>query len=192
VSGTPTNKKGWKAHYFFISSPSWGFRVDWSIHPISNIPPLLSKEESIMVNRLKGLLPLSRAIRDMTELWLVEARLSPTSRGYDSRDVSLVAKPLLHVKILGRLLGGLGVRTRGFAPDPSKGSLHLALRDPYGISNQANHVVSCKHLWGLRSVMYHYPFVCNISEFARYLDLEVDSDPFTEKPEDSSVPMETR
>ncbi|RRT41132.1 hypothetical protein B296_00025781 [Ensete ventricosum] len=82
VNDAPTNNKGWKARYFFISGPSWGFRVDWSIHPISNVPPLLSEEESIMVNRLRGILPLSRAILDMTEKWLVEAGLSPTSLGH--------------------------------------------------------------------------------------------------------------
>ncbi|RRT76131.1 hypothetical protein B296_00030484 [Ensete ventricosum] len=81
VSDVPTNNKGWKAQYFFVSGPSWGFKVNWSIHPISNVPHLLSEEESIMVNRLRGILPLSRAIRDMIEKWLVEAGLSPASRG---------------------------------------------------------------------------------------------------------------
>ncbi|RWW84949.1 hypothetical protein BHE74_00006420, partial [Ensete ventricosum] len=80
VNGAPTNNKGWKARYFFVSSPSWGFRADWSIHPISNVLPLLYEEESVAVNRLRGILPLSLAIRDMTESWLVEAGLSPASR----------------------------------------------------------------------------------------------------------------
>ncbi|RZR74014.1 hypothetical protein BHM03_00031099 [Ensete ventricosum] len=80
VSGAPTNNKGWKARYMFVSNLNWGFMVDWSIHQINNIPPFLS-EESIMVNRLKGILSLYRAIRDRTELWLVEAGLSPASRG---------------------------------------------------------------------------------------------------------------
>ncbi|RRT44168.1 hypothetical protein B296_00047329 [Ensete ventricosum] len=65
-------------------------RVDWSIHLISNVPPLLSEEESIMVNRLRGILPLSQATRDMTEKWLVEVRLSPTSRG--AMDLSVLRK----------------------------------------------------------------------------------------------------
>ncbi|RWW75448.1 hypothetical protein BHE74_00016525 [Ensete ventricosum] len=90
VSDAPTNNKGWKARYFFVSGPSWGFRVDWSIHLISNVPPLLSEEESIMVNRLRGILPLSQAIRDMIEKWLVEARLSPASRGV--MDLSVLRK----------------------------------------------------------------------------------------------------
>ncbi|RZR95822.1 hypothetical protein BHM03_00024712 [Ensete ventricosum] len=86
VSGAPINNKGWKARYFFISTSNWEFRVDWSIHLISNIPPFLP-EESIMVNRPKGILPLSRAIRDMIELWLVEAGLSLASQGAMDLDV---------------------------------------------------------------------------------------------------------
>ncbi|RWW15984.1 hypothetical protein GW17_00020147 [Ensete ventricosum] len=81
VSGASTNNKGWKAQYFFVNGPSWGFRADWSIHLISNVPPLLSEEEFVAINRLRGILPLSRGIRDMTEKWLVEAGLSLASRG---------------------------------------------------------------------------------------------------------------
>ncbi|RWW08029.1 hypothetical protein BHE74_00047992 [Ensete ventricosum] len=50
--------------------------------------------------------------------------------------------------------------------------------------------------WGLRRMghlSYEYGYRVALARFqARYLDLEADSDPFTEKPEDSSVPMETR
>ncbi|RWW76550.1 hypothetical protein BHE74_00015344 [Ensete ventricosum] len=53
VSGAPTNNKGWKAQYFFVSGPSWGFRADWSIHPISNVPPLLF-EESCCGQQVEG------------------------------------------------------------------------------------------------------------------------------------------
>ncbi|RWW77681.1 hypothetical protein BHE74_00014135 [Ensete ventricosum] len=85
-SAEQTNNKGWKARYFFIGSLSWGFIVEWSVHPISNIPPLLSEEEFVMVNRLKGILLLSRVTQDMTEMWLVEAGLSPASRGISAFD----------------------------------------------------------------------------------------------------------
>ncbi|RWW76460.1 hypothetical protein BHE74_00015446 [Ensete ventricosum] len=81
VSGAPSNNKGWKARYLFISGPNWGFRLDWSAHPIDNVPPYLSEEESVLVCRLKGILSFSCAIKEMTELWLVEAGLSPASRG---------------------------------------------------------------------------------------------------------------
>ncbi|RRT49970.1 hypothetical protein B296_00026637 [Ensete ventricosum] len=78
VSGAPSNNKGWKSRYLFVSGPVWGFTLDWSAHPIGNVPPYLS-EESVLVGRLKGVLSSSRAIKEMTELWLVEAGLSPTS-----------------------------------------------------------------------------------------------------------------
>ncbi|RZS13972.1 hypothetical protein BHM03_00045613 [Ensete ventricosum] len=54
--------------------------LDWSAHPIDNASSYLSEEESILVGRLKGILSSSRAIKEMTELWLVEAGLSPASR----------------------------------------------------------------------------------------------------------------
>ncbi|RWW85524.1 hypothetical protein BHE74_00005779, partial [Ensete ventricosum] len=59
----------------------WDFRVEWSAHLVSNVPPNLSDEESNLVKRLKGILFPSRAIRSLTEEWLVEASLSPASRG---------------------------------------------------------------------------------------------------------------
>ncbi|RZS16419.1 hypothetical protein BHM03_00048406 [Ensete ventricosum] len=59
----------------------WGFEVEWSDHPVSNVPPNLSDEESILVWRLKGIISTSRAIRNLTEEWLVEAGLSLASRG---------------------------------------------------------------------------------------------------------------
>ncbi|RWW40813.1 hypothetical protein BHE74_00053749, partial [Ensete ventricosum] len=90
VSSASTNNKGWKDRYFFVSGPSWGFRANWSIHLISNVPPLLSEEESIVVNRLRGILPLSQVIRDMTEKWLVEVGLSPTSWG--AMDLNVLRK----------------------------------------------------------------------------------------------------
>ncbi|RWV94703.1 hypothetical protein GW17_00042732 [Ensete ventricosum] len=50
--------------------------------------------------------------------------------------------------------------------------------------------------WGLSwmgQLSYEYGYWVALARFqARYPDLEVDSTPFTEKPEDSSVPMETR
>ncbi|RWW35300.1 hypothetical protein BHE74_00059779 [Ensete ventricosum] len=50
----------------------WGFRLDWSAHPIGNASPYLSKEETVLVDRLKGILSSSRAIKEMTELWLID------------------------------------------------------------------------------------------------------------------------
>ncbi|KAJ8467354.1 hypothetical protein OPV22_029906 [Ensete ventricosum] len=56
-------------------------RLNWSAYLIGNASPYLSKEESVLVGRLKEILSSSRAIKEMAELWLVEAGLSPTSRG---------------------------------------------------------------------------------------------------------------
>ncbi|RWV84695.1 hypothetical protein GW17_00053570 [Ensete ventricosum] len=49
---------------------------------MSNMSPYLTVEEFVLVGRRKRNLFASRAIKDMTELWLVEAGLSPTSQGF--------------------------------------------------------------------------------------------------------------
>ncbi|RRT39038.1 hypothetical protein B296_00056861, partial [Ensete ventricosum] len=60
----------------------------------------------------------------------------------------------------------------------------------------ANYKQSVEFGWGLRrmgQVSYKYGYRVALAHFqARYPDLEVDSDPFTEQPKDSSVLMETR
>ncbi|RRT45596.1 hypothetical protein B296_00020380 [Ensete ventricosum] len=70
--GAPSNNKSWKSRYLYVSGPVWGFRLDWSVHPIDNASPYLSEEETVLVGRLKGILSSSRAIKEMAELWLVE------------------------------------------------------------------------------------------------------------------------
>ncbi|RRT32744.1 hypothetical protein B296_00049245, partial [Ensete ventricosum] len=75
------HRPGWKSRYLFVSDPVWGFRLDWSAHPIGNTFPYLSEEETVLIGRLKGILSSSHAIKEMTELWLVEAGFSPASRG---------------------------------------------------------------------------------------------------------------
>ncbi|RRT31986.1 hypothetical protein B296_00049652 [Ensete ventricosum] len=81
VSGAPSNNKGWKSRYLYVSGPVWGFRLDWSAHPIDNASPYLSEEETVLVGRLKEILSSSCAIKEMTELWLIEAGLSSASSG---------------------------------------------------------------------------------------------------------------
>ncbi|RWW37200.1 hypothetical protein BHE74_00057722 [Ensete ventricosum] len=68
VSRAPSNNKGWKSRYLYVSGPVWGFRLDWSAHPIDNASPYLSEEETVLVDRLKGILSSSRAIKEMAEL----------------------------------------------------------------------------------------------------------------------------
>ncbi|RZS25356.1 hypothetical protein BHM03_00058542 [Ensete ventricosum] len=81
VSGAPSNNKGWKSRYLYVSGPVWVFRLDWSAHPIGNASPYLSEEETVLVGRLKEILSSSRAIKEMAELWLVEGGLNSTFRG---------------------------------------------------------------------------------------------------------------
>ncbi|RRT45296.1 hypothetical protein B296_00037116 [Ensete ventricosum] len=38
VSRVPSNNKGWKFRYIFVSGPVWGFMLDWSTHPIGTSP----------------------------------------------------------------------------------------------------------------------------------------------------------
>ncbi|RWW35570.1 hypothetical protein BHE74_00059484, partial [Ensete ventricosum] len=66
--------------YYLTARVIWGFRLDWSAHPIGNASPYLSEKETVLIDRLRGILSTSRAIKEMTELWLVEAGLSPASR----------------------------------------------------------------------------------------------------------------
>ncbi|RZS27997.1 hypothetical protein BHM03_00061545, partial [Ensete ventricosum] len=80
VGGAPSNNKGWRAQFLFVSRHrGWDFGIEWSAHRISNVPPNLSDEETNVVEQLKGILSASRAIRNLTEEWLVEAGLSPAS-----------------------------------------------------------------------------------------------------------------
>ncbi|RRT77102.1 hypothetical protein B296_00010791 [Ensete ventricosum] len=82
VGGAPSNNKGWKTWFLFVSRrQGCNFGVEWSTHPISNIPPNLTDQESVLVRRMKGILSASREIRNLIEEWLVEAGLIPTSRG---------------------------------------------------------------------------------------------------------------
>ncbi|RWW59748.1 hypothetical protein BHE74_00033299, partial [Ensete ventricosum] len=39
----------------------WGFRLDWSAHPIGNASPYLSEEETVLVGRLKRILEAPKA-----------------------------------------------------------------------------------------------------------------------------------
>ncbi|THU54355.1 hypothetical protein C4D60_Mb10t24220 [Musa balbisiana] len=73
VSEAPSNKKGWKSRYFFVScNRGWGFSLRYCLG--------LSNDDHKQLEPLKGILATSRAIRDMTEEWLVEVGLSSVLR----------------------------------------------------------------------------------------------------------------
>ncbi|THU66522.1 hypothetical protein C4D60_Mb05t15030 [Musa balbisiana] len=63
-----------------ICQPDRGFGLRWSARMIDNTAPALNDDEYRDLRRLKEILPSSRAIRNMTERWLIKAGLSPTPR----------------------------------------------------------------------------------------------------------------
>ena len=78
VGGAPSNNKGWKGRFFYVSrTQDWGFGVRWSARVIDNTPPCLGEVDRQARERLREILPKSQAIRTMTEQWLVAAGLSP-------------------------------------------------------------------------------------------------------------------
>ena len=82
VSGAPSSNKGWKERFFFVSRPGdWGFGIRWGARVIDNTIPVLDDEGRRELQRLREILPASRAIRNMSERWLAEAGLSPVPLG---------------------------------------------------------------------------------------------------------------
>ncbi|RRT85718.1 hypothetical protein B296_00003700, partial [Ensete ventricosum] len=61
----------------------WGFGLKWSARTINNVPSFLFDKELEQVERLRAILSSSLAIRDMIEIWLVEASISTTPWGMD-------------------------------------------------------------------------------------------------------------
>ncbi|RZS19072.1 hypothetical protein BHM03_00051362, partial [Ensete ventricosum] len=107
------------------------FGVEWSAHPISNILPNLSDKEANAVERLKGILSASRAVRNLTEEWLVEA-LSPASRGMPY----MVSISLMRGNPRAGGGGGGGVSSWDCAPDSGSASdvQEIPIEEARGIS----------------------------------------------------------
>ncbi|THU60991.1 hypothetical protein C4D60_Mb07t18580 [Musa balbisiana] len=59
----------------------WGFSTRWAFRTIDNTSPSLSTSETMDVDRLRGILSASWAVREMTKEWMVEAELSPATGG---------------------------------------------------------------------------------------------------------------
>ncbi|RWV79254.1 hypothetical protein GW17_00059646, partial [Ensete ventricosum] len=77
---SPIQQQGLEDPLPFCQRSEVGFKLKWSVHPISNVASYLSEEDPILVGRLKGILSSSRAIREMIELWLVDVGLNPAFR----------------------------------------------------------------------------------------------------------------
>ncbi|RZS00298.1 hypothetical protein BHM03_00029974 [Ensete ventricosum] len=82
VGGAPSSNKGWKSHFFFISCRrGWCFPTEWTSQTGNNSVPVLSTDETELVEILRGILSASKGVKDMNEAWLVEAGLSPAPPG---------------------------------------------------------------------------------------------------------------
>ncbi|RRT33837.1 hypothetical protein B296_00057693 [Ensete ventricosum] len=82
VGGASSNNKGWKAQFLFVSRRrGWDFGIEWSAHPVRNVPPNLSDDETNLIGQLKVVMSASQAIRSLTKEWLVKVGHSPASRG---------------------------------------------------------------------------------------------------------------
>ncbi|RWW83877.1 hypothetical protein BHE74_00007598 [Ensete ventricosum] len=66
-------------------------------HDIDNFPPFLLKEEAKQVMRLRGILYF-KAVKSMSEDWLVEAGLSPAPRGMAHSTLKMVWSTLEKVE----------------------------------------------------------------------------------------------
>ncbi|RRT33036.1 hypothetical protein B296_00056844 [Ensete ventricosum] len=56
----------------------WGFPPEWTAQPVQHTTLVLSGDKSELVGILRRILSFSRAVRDITEAWLVETGFSPT------------------------------------------------------------------------------------------------------------------
>ncbi|THU50332.1 hypothetical protein C4D60_Mb06t19100 [Musa balbisiana] len=81
VGITPTRSLFLSCFRLSKGSRGLGFRLQWSARMIDNTAPALNDDEYKDLRRLNEILPSSRAIRNMTERWLIEAGLSPMPRG---------------------------------------------------------------------------------------------------------------
>ncbi|RRT47268.1 hypothetical protein B296_00053844 [Ensete ventricosum] len=68
VSGALSSNKRWKSHFFFISyRRGWSFLTEWTSRRVSSSVPVLSADETKLVEILRGILSVSRGVKDMNE-----------------------------------------------------------------------------------------------------------------------------
>ncbi|RRT72266.1 hypothetical protein B296_00003040 [Ensete ventricosum] len=59
MSDAPSNNKGWKSHFFFISyRQGWSFSAEWTSRTVSSSVPALSADETELVEILQGILSM--------------------------------------------------------------------------------------------------------------------------------------
>ncbi|RWW36351.1 hypothetical protein BHE74_00058647 [Ensete ventricosum] len=68
MSDAPSNSKGWKSRFFFISyRQGWSFSAEWTSRTVSSSVPALSTDEIELVEILRGILSVLRGVKDMNE-----------------------------------------------------------------------------------------------------------------------------
>ncbi|RWW62351.1 hypothetical protein BHE74_00030514 [Ensete ventricosum] len=89
VSGAPSNNKGWKSCYLFVSSPVWGFRLDWLAHPIDNAPHRMDLGELRGMPKVSGgKAPSTRAVALAREVSASPVRETPKASSKRPIDAS--------------------------------------------------------------------------------------------------------
>ncbi|RRT80476.1 hypothetical protein B296_00023684 [Ensete ventricosum] len=82
VRDAPSNNKGWKSCFFFMSAlRGWGLDLKCTGHDVDNTNPLLSKDEAGKVVYLRRIIFSSKSIKSMSEDWLVEEGLNLAPKG---------------------------------------------------------------------------------------------------------------
>ncbi|RWW65497.1 hypothetical protein BHE74_00027195 [Ensete ventricosum] len=107
-----------------VFSPVWGFRLDWLAHPITNVPSYLSEEEFVQVDRLKGILSSSCAIKEMTKLWLVKVGVSPAREASKASSKRSIDAPTEQVDDPARQQKKVKVLTRRHKSRHGEGGSH--------------------------------------------------------------------
>ncbi|RWV81936.1 hypothetical protein GW17_00056606 [Ensete ventricosum] len=70
----------WRISPYQMAPNSWRFPTEWTSRTVSGFVPALSADETELVEILRGILSVSRGVKDMNEAWLAEKGLSPAPR----------------------------------------------------------------------------------------------------------------
>ncbi|RZS04693.1 hypothetical protein BHM03_00035068 [Ensete ventricosum] len=89
VNGAPSNNKGWKSRYLFVSGMVWGFMLDWSAHSIGNAPHQMDLGELRGIPKVFGdKAPSTHATAPAREVGASPARETPKASSKRSIDAS--------------------------------------------------------------------------------------------------------
>ncbi|RWW22239.1 hypothetical protein GW17_00013581 [Ensete ventricosum] len=211
VGNAPSNNKVWKSCFFFVSAfRGWGFSFKWIVDDVDNSPPFLLKYKAEQVVRLREILSSSKAIKSMSEGWLVEAGLISYEKGSNRHQDKVVSQPL-SMRDLCRVrarsqdkpffsqemayiseLSREASLEAWWAESLLAGEQHVAPKRARATIVQYKETLGFKlSLEKIGQVSYGYRYRVALAHCrARYLMLEIEDDPYATLPEDDNVPME--